>query len=609
MKEIDGQEVVIKRPSDAIKANIAYIPEDRKRQGLVLKRPIRFNSSLVMIDKFKKAGLVEKASEKAAVQKLIDALKIKLASMENWMTSLSGGNQQKVVISKWLMEEKIDVLIMDEPTRGIDVGAKYEIYKLMNDLANEGLGIILVTSDLPELLNLSDRVMVIKNGKSSGLLEKVSSGVNEKVSEKETLGIKFFLNNDVQNLLIGGREDSETIFQVTRLLFSNEYTDVNDVIFLCGKDGKLYTNSMISKKEARRLLTDGKKQLTATGQTYQWLESEEVNEVKIIPYIREIDDLYGVEDLDKGYFVTGLQEQLLQDIYDSYFGDDKGSIYVISSDKQILSSNNQELIGKDFFQIYIPDKKQSEDSSYYEVRIHNDIYYLITLIDEKCDWEYIYLLKRDVALSGMESIRMVPVGGMFIAFIISIIMSIIASWQIVQPIKELTNAIQEVEKGDMTIRFKVPEIKEIAELGEFFNKMMQKVEDSIQQIYVVQKQRRDAEMKALVLQINPHFLYNTLSSIIWLSNADKKDEVIEMTSSLATLFRISISKGQEIVTIREEFEHVKSYIRIQQIRFENKFNCYVELDEDIADCYTIKVILQPLVENIINHALCDSIIW
>lgn len=439
----------------------------------------------------------------------------------------------------------------------------------------------------------------------SNKLEKVSDGVNEKVSEKETLGIKFYLNDDVQNLLIDGKEDTETIFQVTRLLFSNEYTDVNDVIFLCGRDGELYTNSMISKEEAGRLLADGEEQLTMTGQTYKWLESEDVNEVRIIPYIREIDDLHDIENTDKGYFVTGLQEQLLQDIYDSYFGDDKGSIYVISSDKQILSSNSQELIEKDFFQTYIPDKKQSEDSSYYEVRIHNDTYYLITLTDEKCDWEYIYLLKRDVVLSGMESIRMVPVGGMFIAFIISIIMSIIASWQIVQPIKELTNAIQEVEKGDMTIRFKVPEIKEIAELGEFFNKMMQKVEDSIQQIYVVQKQRRDAEMKALVLQINPHFLYNTLSSIIWLSNADKKDEVIEMTSSLATLFRISISKGQEIVTIREEFEHVKSYIRIQQIRFENKFNCYVELDEDIADCYTIKVILQPLVENIINHALSD----
>lgn len=170
--KVADKKVVIKKPTDAIKANIAYIPENRKREGLVLKRPIRFNSSLVTIDKYAKCGFVNGKEERSAVNREIDALKIKLASMENWMTSLSGGNQQKVVISKWLLKEKIDVLIMDEPTRGIDVGAKYEIYKLMNELANQGLAIILVTSDLPELLHLSDRVMVIKNGKCSGLLEK-----------------------------------------------------------------------------------------------------------------------------------------------------------------------------------------------------------------------------------------------------------------------------------------------------------------------------------------------------------------------------------------------------------------------------------------------------
>lgn len=169
---VAGQEVDIRRPVDAIKAHIAYIPEDRKREGLVIKRPIRFNSSIVTINRFARLGMVDGKKERAAVSGQIDALKIKLASMENLMPSLSGGNQQKVVISKWLMQEKIDVLIMDEPTRGIDVGAKYEIYRLINDLANQGLGIVLVTSDLPELLNLADRVMVIKNGRCSGELTK-----------------------------------------------------------------------------------------------------------------------------------------------------------------------------------------------------------------------------------------------------------------------------------------------------------------------------------------------------------------------------------------------------------------------------------------------------
>lgn len=169
---VDGQEVDIKGPDDAIKAHIAYIPEDRKREGLVIKRPIRFNSSIVTINRFARMGMVDGKKERAAVGRQIEALKIKVTGMENLMPSLSGGNQQKVVISKWLMQEKIDVLIMDEPTRGIDVGAKYEIYRLINDLANQGLGIILVTSDLPELLNLADRVMVIKNGRCSGELTK-----------------------------------------------------------------------------------------------------------------------------------------------------------------------------------------------------------------------------------------------------------------------------------------------------------------------------------------------------------------------------------------------------------------------------------------------------
>lgn len=170
--EVDGRQVNIKCPDDAIKAGIAYIPEDRKREGLIIKRPIRFNSSLVTINRLSRFGIVNKKRECQEVKKQVESLQIKLANMDYLMSSLSGGNQQKVVISKWLMQEKIDVLIMDEPTRGIDVGAKYEIYRLMNDLANQGLGIILVTSDLPELLNLSDRVMVIKNGRCSGELKK-----------------------------------------------------------------------------------------------------------------------------------------------------------------------------------------------------------------------------------------------------------------------------------------------------------------------------------------------------------------------------------------------------------------------------------------------------
>lgn len=436
-------------------------------------------------------------------------------------------------------------------------------------------------------------------------LDKVKTGVNDKLSEKETLAIKFYLDSYVQDLLLHNKDDDETFYQVMKLLFSNEYTDVNDILFLCSKDMRLYTNSMIPDKEAYMVLKEGIKKLQQSGETFIWLDAVTLGDVCVIPFIREIRDLYGAYDGASGYIVTGLQENLLHGTYESYFSGERGNIYVVNQEKKILSSNDSTMIGKDIFQHYQMDTIVSKNVSYYEVKDESTTYFLVKLRDEKNGWDYMYLLDKKTALSGMKRIQMVPVLGMVISFMISVFMSLLASTKIVKPIKELTGTIQKVEGGDMNVRFSVPAIEEIADLGNFFNQMMEKLKDSIDKIYDVQKQRRDAELKALVLQINPHFLYNTLSSIIWLCNSDKKEEVIEMTSSLATLFRISISRGQEIVTIREEFEHVKSYVRIQQIRFDNKFNCYIDLDEEIAECYTLKVLLQPLVENSINHAITN----
>ena len=484
--------------------------------------------------------------------------------------------------------------------------------KRRNNLKTEFVILFLLVSVIPSGIvgvvsyRLSTSlVLEQKANEITNKLDKVKTGVNDKLGEKETLGIKFYLDSYVQDLLLHDKDDDETFYQVMKLLFSNEYTDVNDILFLCSDDRQLYTNSMIQEEDAYALLERGIKKLKVSGETFVWLDTVKWGDVCVIPFIREIRDLYETYDGTYGYIVTGLQEHLLQGIYESYFNGEDGNVYVVNQEKQILSSNDSDMIGRDIFEYYQIDTLVSKNVPYYEVKSEKTTYFLVKLRDEKNGWDYMYFLDKRTALSGMKRIQMVPVLGMVLSFMISVFMSLLASTKIVKPIKELTSTMQKVEGGDMDVRFSVPEIEEIADLGNFFNQMMEKLQASIDKIYVVQKQRRDAELKALVLQINPHFLYNTLSSIIWLCNSDKKEEVIEMTSSLATLFRISISRGQEIVTIREEFEHVKSYVRIQQIRFDNKFNCYVDLDEEIAECYTLKVILQPLVENSINHAITN----
>lgn len=160
---VEGKETPIHNPRMAINAGIGFLTEDRKTQGLILKMSVGKNITLPSLDKFRKRLRLDLKAETDAVNSYIRALKIKTPTYKKLARELSGGNQQKVIIAKWLMT-KSRIFIFDEPTRGIDVGAKYEVYSLMNQLAAEGAAIILISSDLPELLGMSDRIAVLCRG-------------------------------------------------------------------------------------------------------------------------------------------------------------------------------------------------------------------------------------------------------------------------------------------------------------------------------------------------------------------------------------------------------------------------------------------------------------
>ncbi len=167
---LNGAQLHIKNPRDAIKNGIMMLTEDRKHDGLVLCRSIYENMVLPSTYRNSRHGILDKKKEKGIVSEMFDYLKIKAPSDQTLANQLSGGNQQKVIIAKWLTM-KPTILIMDEPTRGIDVLAKSEIYKLMRNLAREGVSIILVSSDMEELLSVSDRIAVMCQGQITGVLE------------------------------------------------------------------------------------------------------------------------------------------------------------------------------------------------------------------------------------------------------------------------------------------------------------------------------------------------------------------------------------------------------------------------------------------------------
>ncbi|CAB1245724.1 Putative ribose/galactose/methyl galactoside import ATP-binding protein [Ruminococcaceae bacterium BL-6] len=167
---LDGKSVPIKKPMDAIKAGIVLVPEDRKKDGLCVKLSVRENLALTNLDWISNLiGRVNREKENKLAKKVVSDLNIKLANLENNAESLSGGNQQKVVVGKWLARNS-RVVIFDEPTRGVDVGAKVEIYNLMNQLKTQGIGVLFVSSELPEVLGISDRIVVMCDGRITGEL-------------------------------------------------------------------------------------------------------------------------------------------------------------------------------------------------------------------------------------------------------------------------------------------------------------------------------------------------------------------------------------------------------------------------------------------------------
>ncbi|MCP9766159.1 sugar ABC transporter ATP-binding protein [Lacihabitans soyangensis] len=179
--ELEGLEVPINSPSDAIELGIGFVSEDRKALGFIPQMNIRENISLSSLKSFSKLGFVDTDSETKSTQVVFEDLKVKARGLGQKVISLSGGNQQKVVIGKVLMSNP-KVIILDEPTRGIDVGAKFEIYKLINTLKAKGLAIILISSEMPEILGLCDRILVLSKGKQKVILPK-SEASQEKIMQ------------------------------------------------------------------------------------------------------------------------------------------------------------------------------------------------------------------------------------------------------------------------------------------------------------------------------------------------------------------------------------------------------------------------------------------
>ena len=179
---LEGKTLSIKHPSDAMKAGIGYLPEDRQKQGLILDWGLGQNVTLSTLEKFTKFTVINRKAERERSKELLEKVKTKALSVFDKASSLSGGNQQKVIVAKWLAAD-CKVIFMDEPTRGVDVGAKAQIYEIMSELAAQGFGVIMISSEMPEVLGMADTILVMKEGRVSKIFADATGVTQEQILE------------------------------------------------------------------------------------------------------------------------------------------------------------------------------------------------------------------------------------------------------------------------------------------------------------------------------------------------------------------------------------------------------------------------------------------
>jgi two-component system, sensor histidine kinase YesM len=280
----------------------------------------------------------------------------------------------------------------------------------------------------------------------------------------------------------------------------------------------------------------------------------------------------------------------------------RGYVYIIDKDGDIIYHPLQQMIYAGFKKENICFVLDKPDGNYIE-NIDGERAIINVKSVGYAGWRIVGKSYYDEMVTTKESFYYFFLSIIVISIIIVIAISILISGRISMPIKRLEKIMKKVEKGELDVLADVKGESEVAQLSKTFNMMIHRIKQLMEQNAKEQEEKRKTELKALQAQINPHFLYNTLDSIVWMAENEENYGVITMVTALANLFRIGISRGEEVISILDEIEHARSYLIIQQIRYMDKFDFSIEVDEDIKKFKTLKLILQPIIENSIYHGI------
>ncbi len=317
-----------------------------------------------------------------------------------------------------------------------------------------------------------------------------------------------------------------------------------------------------------------------------------------------IDDVFSlakaVQDPETGEVLGVILLDIRHDIIQSSINGvtigEKGFVFVMDQEDNIVYTPVNGIV-------YRVNPKWVKAMEPMSVQIQGGSYQIRSELSPYTGWRTVGVFSMDEVMSSVNTIVYILFTCVIISLVLVVIVSFKFSRTLTNPIFKLKRLMKQAESGDLTVRFNFQHNDEIGELGQSFNHMIARIDQLIQMVYVEQENKRTAEMKSLQEQIKPHFLYNTLDTISWMARDYDAEDIVRLVDALTNMFRIGLSHGKDIITVKEEITHVSNYLYIQQIRYKDKLNYVIHVDESLYAVEVPKLILQPLVENAIYHGV------
>lgn len=423
-----------------------------------------------------------------------------------------------------------------------------------------------------------------------------------------------YINKDYENDIIKKRVNTlkiiNNLFASYDLLRTNEkmaayYT--NDKILYNFLDPN--ANEDICKKQLEILDVNDKDKLGKFcwyGVQKNFLKTDMTGELRkdmaVIGSRRVFSQLYNSYE---GVHIFAIDEETFYNKYKDLANQYTADIYIVDENGVLLSSSNENALKEGVISKELIDKVINE--RYNRISLDDGDQFVIASRSNVNGWVTIVCASMADITADMDNLLKGIIWIIVGCSIFALFAIVILYWRFISPIKQLNESMQKVYKGDLTAYVKPGKNNELSEMINYYNSMLNGINKNIQQRLQMEKHKKKLEMEVLMNQINPHFLYNTLETIVWKSSEAGRPDIGRIAASLGRMYRLSVSRGDLFISLKNELEHVMSYIKIQESRYEGKFEfkAVTMESEAINKYYTLKMILQPIVENSINHGMVD----